>query len=165
MSSINLYKFLGDKKQVLKDSNHGATLIETISGNFKNGDINLINPVITLEPTTTSTVNKILKECNYCYVSDFGRYYYIDSMTCKAGTIIELQLSCDPLMSWNLEIIALSEGIVERNAEASGSNIYLDDSELHIYNNPNVVTYKFDYATGNLYEFGKQNFVLAVAGS
>ena len=164
-SSINLYKFVGDKKQVDKDTNHGSTLIETISGDFKQSTIDLLNPVIELEPTSTSTVSKILKECNYCYVSDFGRYYYIDNMSAKAGTTIELHLSIDPLMSWETEILALAEGIVERNAEAQGSNVYLDDSEIHVYNNPNIQTYDFDYASGNQYEFGKANFVLAVAGS
>lgn len=164
-SSISLYKFVGDKKQVNKDTSHGSTLIETISGNFKQASIDLLNPIIDLQPTSTSTVSKILTECNYCYVTDFSRYYYIDSMACKAGTIVELHLSIDPLMSWKTEILALSEGIIERNAEADGSNIYLDDSEIHVYNNPNIQTYAFDYATGNTYEFGKQNFVLAVAGS
>ena len=163
-SSINLYKFVGDKKQVDKDTNHGSTLIETITGDFKQESIDLLNPTIELEPTATSTVAKILKECNYCYVSDFGRYYFIDNMSCKSGTRIELQLSIDPLMSWETEILAMTEGIVERNAKTDGSNLFLDDSELHIYNNPNIQTYKFDYAAGNTYEFGNQNFVLAVAG-
>ena len=159
-NSLNLYKFIGDKKEVVKN----PTLVETISGDFK-GSVDLLNPVIELQPTSTSTVDKILQECNYCYVADLHRYYYIDNMVCRPGTIIELHLTIDVLNTWATEILALEEGIVERNAEASGSNIFLDDSEIHIYNNPNIQTYKFDYATGNTYEFGKQNFVLAVAGS
>lgn len=162
MSSINLYKFIGDKKQILKDTNHGSTLIETISGNWR-VDVDLLHPIIEIKPTNTSTIAVITKQVNYVYVADFGRYYYVDSMICKAGDIIELHLSIDVLFSWGTNILALEEGIIARNAEAAGSNLYLDDGEIHIYNNPNVQTYEFAYATGSL-QFGQQSFVLAVAG-
>ena len=163
MSSINLYKFIGDRKQLNKDTNHGATLIETISGTWKK-DVDILNPVIEIQPTETSTIAKITKQCNYAYVADFGRYYYITGMTCKAGNIIELTLSIDVLFSWATEILLLDEGIIERNSEASNSNLYLDDSEIHIYNDPHIQTYEFEYASGSL-TFGSQTFVMAVAGS
>lgn len=161
--SINLYKFTGDRKQILKDTNHGATFIETISGTWKN-DTDILKPVITLEPTTTSTIAKICKETNYAYIADFGRYYYVDDIIALPGSVLELHLSIDVLMSWATEILALTEGIVERNAQAANSNLYLDDAEIHIYNNPNIQTYDFSYASGSL-TFGNQAFVLAVAGS
>lgn len=160
--SLNLYKFTGDKKQVLKDTNHGATFIETISGTWKD-NTDILKPVITLEPTTTTTVQKICSQVNYVYISDFGRYYYVEDIITLPGTVIELHLSIDVLMSWATEILALSEGIVERNAEKANSNLYLDDSEIHIYNKPNIQTYEFDYASGSL-TFGQQEFILAVAG-
>ena len=160
MSSLNLYKFTGDKKQLRKSDNW--TLIETISGNWRQ-DTDILKPVFDISPTNTSTIAKLTKETNYVYVADFGRYYYVDDIICKAGNIIELYLSVDVLMSWGTEILALSEGIVSRNSEADNSNIYLDDSELHIYNNPNIQTYAFNYANGSP-TFGGQEFILAVAG-
>ena len=163
MSSINLYKFTGDRKQLNKDTNHGSTLIETVSGTWRK-DIDLLNPVIEIEPTQTSTIAKITKQCNYAYVSDFGRYYYITGMTCKAGNIIELSLAIDVRFSWASEILLLDEGIVERNAEASNSNLYLDDQEIHVYNDPHIQTYEFEVANGSL-AFGNQSFIMAVAGS
>ena len=45
-NSINLYKFIGDKKEVVKS----PTLVETISGDFK-VSVDLLNPVIELQPT------------------------------------------------------------------------------------------------------------------
>ena len=162
MSSVNLYKFSGDKKQLMKDSNHGATLLETISGNFRN-DVDLLNPVIEIHPTNTSTIAIITKQCNYVYISDFGRYYFVDNMICKPGDIIELHLSIDVLFSWATEIAALDQGIVERNGRASNSNLFLDDSEIHLYNNPYIVTYAFDYESGSL-TFGSPAYILGVAG-
>lgn len=161
--SLNLYKFTGDRKQVLKDSNHGAALIETINGSWR-ADTDILKPVITIEPTETSTIAKICKECNYAYLADFGRYYYIEDIVALPGSVLELHLSIDVLMSWATEILALNEGIVARNGEARNSNLYLDDAEIHIYNNPNIQTYKFTPAAGSL-TFGQQSFVLAVAGS
>ena len=163
MSSINLYKFIGDRKQLNKDSNHGSTLLETVSGNFR-GDVNLINPVIEIQPTQTSTIAILTKQCNYVYIADLGRYYFVDDIVCKAGNIIEMHLSLDVLFSWATQILALEQGIVARNGEASNSNLYLDDSEIHVYNNPHIVTYEFTYASGSL-TFGNPAYVLAVAGS
>lgn len=161
MSVIALYKFTGDKKQLIKlDS---LELVELISGTFKE-DINVLHPVIFIQPTETSTVNKIIKEVNYVEIADFGRYYFVDDIIAKNGTIIELHLSVDVLYTYQSHIKLIADGIVSRNAETQNSNLYLDDSEIHIYNNPNLQTYTFNYASGSL-QFGHQNFVLAVAGS
>lgn len=163
MSSVSLYKFNGDKRQLNKDTSHGSTLIETISGNFR-GDVDILAPVIEIIPTETSTIATILSNCNYVYVADLSRYYYVTGMTCKSGNVIEMSLSIDVLMSWKSGIENLSDGIIERNEEASGSNLYLDDGEIHVYNEPHIQTYEFTPATGSL-NFGSECFVLAVAGS
>ena len=160
-TNLSLYKFLGDKKQVDKSS---ATLIETITGDFRS-ETDVINPIIEIAPTATSTAAKILKETNYCYIDVLGRYYYVNNMRVMAGNVIQLSLTIDPLMTWKTQILNLREGIVERNEENRNSSMYLDDSEIHVYNKPHVTTYKFNYANGSL-QFGYQHesFVLAVAG-
>lgn len=161
MSVIALYKFTGDKKQLIKlDS---LELFELISGTFKE-DINVLKPVVFIQPTQTSTVNKIIKEVNYVEIADFGRYYFVDDIIAKNGTIIELHLSVDVLYTYQSHIKLISDGIIARNAQVRNSNLFLDDSEIHIYNNPNIQTYTFNYAAGSL-TFGNQSFILAVAGS
>lgn len=157
---LGLYKFKGDKKQLIKVND--MVLLELISGDLK-ADTDIINPVITLEPTETSTIAKILQEVNYVHIADFGRYYFVTDIIAKPGSVLELRLAIDVLTSWAAQIQLLSEGIVLRNSEASHSNLYLDDNELHIYNKPNVVTYDFSYASGSL-EFGDGCYILAVAG-
>ena len=158
--TIGLYNFKGDKKQLIKVND--MVLLELISGDLKE-DTDIINPVITLQPTETSTITKILTEVNYVHIADFGRYYFVTDIVGKAGSVIELRLAIDVLTSWAAQIKLLNEGIVLRNAEASHSNLFLDDNELHIYNKPNVVTYDFSYATGSL-QFGDGCYILAVAG-
>lgn len=161
MSVLALYKFTGDKKQLIKlDS---LELIELISGEFRE-DINVLKPVVFIQPTELSTVNKIIKEVNYVEIADFGRYYFVDDIIAKNGTIIELHLSVDVLYTYQSHIKLIADGIVARNAQVRNSNLFLDDSEIHIYNNPNLQTYTFNYAANSL-QFGQPAFVLAVAGS
>jgi len=161
-TNLSLYKFVGDKRQLNKDTSHGSTLVETINGDFRT-DTDVLNPVIEIEPTSTSTIAKILKECNYAYIDILGRYYYIENMQAQSGNRIRLSLKVDVLMTWKAQILTLNQGIVERNGEASNSNLFLDDSEIHLYNNPHICTYKFSYASGSL-EFNSGSYVLAVAG-
>lgn len=164
MNSLTLYKYTGDPRRLIKDASHGLTQIEVLSGSFRH-DVNLLTPVIEIEATSTTTVNKLLTECNYVYISDLQRYYFVDSVRCLNGTLVELTLNIDVYMTWSLAIQNISQGIVERNEEEANSNVYLDDSEIHVYNNPNIQTYAFEYAAGNTYTFGNQHFILAVAGS
>ena len=158
--TLGLYNFKGDKKQL--DKINDMVTLELISGELK-ADTDIINPVITIEPTATSTIAKILKETNYVHIADFGRYYFVTDIIAKPGSVLELHLAIDVLTSWSAQIKLLNEGIVLRNAEASHSNLYLDDNELHIYNKPNVVTYEFSYASGSK-TFGDGCYILAVAG-
>lgn len=158
--SIALYNFKGDKKQLIKVND--MTLLELMTGELR-VDTDIINPVLTIEPTETSTVAKLAKEVNYIEIADFGRYYFVTDIIAKSGTLLEFYLAIDVLTSWQADIKLLNEGIVLRNAEASHSNLYLDDNELHIYNKPNIVTYGFDYVQGSK-QFGDGCYILAVAG-
>lgn len=158
--SLALYNFKGDKKQLIKVDD--MVLLELMSGELRS-DTDIINPVVTIEPTETSTVAKLTKEVNYVQIADFGRYYFVTDIIAKSGTLLEFHLAIDVLTSWQSDIKLLNEGIVLRNAESRHSNLFLDDNELHIYNKPNIVTYEFSYATGSK-EFGDGCYILAVAG-
>ena len=72
-----------------------GTLIE---GYYRNSDpLSLLTPVIRIEANTTTPT------WNYCYIPDFGRYYYIAEWTHEEGVWIA-QLSCDVLASYKDEI-------------------------------------------------------------
>lgn len=70
------------------------------------GTIDILRPIIHMN----------LKEqfiYNYCYIPDFNRYYYIDSIEIFPNNLYELRLKCDVLMSFKDSIIG-SVGLLKK---------------------------------------------------
>lgn len=76
------------------------TAVTTLSGYLKN-DCDVINPRIVVE--NTGMIN-----ANYCYIADFGRYYYIDRQTIMSNYKVMLEMSVDVLESFKTQIKNLS---------------------------------------------------------
>ena len=157
-STVYLYKNSSSRETVDKSSY--LSQIESISGEYR-GPVNVLNPVIQITPTTTTTQSKLLSECNYVYLPDLGRYYYVRSKTAVTANIIELELEVDVLYSFKTAILA-QKVIVSRNEK--DYSLYLDDTELKVYNNPNICTYNFKDSLGTSTGFTAEQFVMAVAG-
>ena len=91
--------------------NKRIDLISELNCTFKD-DIDMLNPVLLVKNYTGG---------NYCYLSDFGRFYYIDDVGLLKGGVYQLHCSVDVLKSYadDLEI----------------AEYYSDDGVLHsIYN-------------------------------
>lgn len=157
-SQISLYSNKASKEVVDKSSD--LVLIETMSGDFR-GSMSVLRPVIQIKLTSTSTASKIISECNYVYIREFSRYYFVTAVNTTANNYIELELSIDVLMSWKTSILA-QKVIVSRNEKEY--SLYLDDSVLKVYNKPNITVYHFKDGQGNEQGFTSQKFVLAMAG-
>lgn len=156
---INLYSNKAPEEKIDKSSD--LTLIESLNVEFK-GPVDILNPIIQIESTATTTQAKILTQCNYIYIQELSRYYYVTAIVCPFNDVFELTCRVDPLMSWKTGILAQSV-IVARNEK--DYRLYLDDSALKIYNNPNISTYNFRDSLGNITGFTAQEFILALAGS
>ena len=65
---------------------------------------------------------------NYCYIADFGRYYYIDDITQIRKNLWQYTLRCDVLMSF-AEQIKANKAIIERTESQKYYNKNFDDSE------------------------------------
>lgn len=152
-NTVLIYSQECEKIQINKADNW--TLIDTISGSWKDDEIDILNPSIVLEATTDLTYSKILTEANYVYIGDFGRYYYINKITAMKGNLFKLSLTIDPCMSWLSYILDLY-AIVDR--QELKYNLYLSDSFVRTYNNPYTTVYEFP--TG----FSGYAYILAVAG-
>lgn len=76
------------------------TAVTTLSGYLKN-DCDVINPRIVVE--NTGMIN-----ANYCYIAEFGRYYYIDRQTIMSNYKVMLEMSVDVLESFKTQIKNLS---------------------------------------------------------
>lgn len=92
------------------------------------GTIDILRPTIQMQ----------IKEkfiYNYCYIPDFNRYYYIDSIEVFPNNLYELRLKCDVLMSFKDSIIG-SIGILKRKVYNGyiESGISEVKKEVKIYN-------------------------------
>lgn len=157
-SHITLYSNKASEETI--DKSGSLVKIEDLTGDFR-GSVNVLHPIIQITPTVSSTATKILSECNYMYIQELNRYYYVTGITCLAN-IFELELRVDVLMSWKTAILA-QKVIVSRNEKEW--KLYLDDSALKVYNNPNITTYNFRDLQGNVTKFNAEEYVLALAGS
>lgn len=160
--SIVFYKCSCSNEVV--DKTNFITSLDTLTGEYR-GEVNILNPVIRISPTTNATTVKILTECNYAYIATLGRYYYVNDITAIAKDVIEIRLAVDVLYSWRTAIKA-QQVIVSRNEEQF--SLYLDDPVLKVYNNPNITVYNFKKTVDNetvVAAFSDFEYILALAGT
>lgn len=72
----------------------------------------------------------LLNNCNYVYIEDFKRYYYITNKRSINTDVIELSLKCDVLMSFKNDILN-SKGLIIKSEnlinDYINSDIYVND--------------------------------------
>ena len=119
------------------------------SGTLK-AQSSIIDPVIQFKADLSA-----LKYCNYMYIQEFGRYYFVNDIISIYNDIVEIHAHVDVLRTFGDEILA-NTGITRR--QETQWNLYLQDNVIKAYQNPLVLTREFP--TG----FSTKEFVLAVAG-
>lgn len=97
---ITLYSTGSEYERITKNLSSGLTL----TGNIR-GDSSITNPSFLIEHQNPS-------QYNYCYIPEFGRYYFITDIISYRTNIWRLECSVDVLMSFKTEILNL-EVIVE----------------------------------------------------
>ena len=144
--TITLYKTSDENSRVVK------TLTDNISmtGNIVE-ETNVISPSILI-----SNIENIASY-NYCFITEFGRYYYIKEIISVRNGIWRLNLRVDVLMTY-------SDGIKDLNAivmrQQNQVNLLLDDGYIPIQANQENSMISFPNSfTKNL------NYILAVSGS
>lgn len=142
--SLILYTNLSDTNVVDKR----LTQVASLSGTLKDRT-SILNPSILIEGT-------LPPDCNYFYISDFNRYYYIDDIISVSNNTYQITGHVDVLKTYASEIRA-STGIVAR--QENNWNLYVDDGSFKTYQNPIFRIDKFPSG------FSSLNFILAVAGN
>lgn len=124
----------------------------TLTGTLKAGT-SITDPVITIEASP-----EVIAASNYMTISDFNRKYFITNVKSIRTGLWEISAHVDVLTSFKTAILT-NRGIIARNEKKW--NLYLDDGEFRVYNNP-IVTTKIFPTTG----FSTENatYVLAMAG-
>lgn len=107
MSILKIYKNKSNQNIV----NKKIELISTLECKFKD-DIDMLNPILLIKNYTGG---------NFCYVSDFKRYYYIDDVRVLKGGVYQLNCSVDVLKSYAKEL--------------ENADYYSNDGVLHLIDN------------------------------
>lgn len=127
--TISLFKTASENNRVVKvitDEKH-------LSGELRN-QTSVLNPSIRIESADN------ISGYNYCYIPEFGRYYYIADITSVRTNCWVINLRCDVLMSYSSQIKALTP-IIER--EEIGFKAGLIDSDIPIDVNKKIEKYYF----------------------
>lgn len=131
--------------------NKTFTVNATITGQVKS-NVDIINPVFII--ATPSDIN-----INYCYCSDFNRYYYVDNVEVMTGGKVALNCRVDVLKSFANGIKDLN-CIIDKQEKTSESNLYKDDGSFVMLNKAQNQVINFSNGLNDNFEY-----VLVVAGA
>ena len=153
MATIKLYKMKQDKKVVDKTL-APADQIAQLTALFK-GDCTITDPVIEV------AYGSEYLNANYMYISDFGRYYFIEQTVVSEQRII---YSChvDVLKSFSTDIRNMT-ALVSRSE--NNYNLYLNDKYFKVLNYKNDEVFRFPKETRNKFTNKFYSYVLVVAGA
>lgn len=143
--NIKFYTNLSEKNAV----NKNITLLNDFTGTLRE-ESSIIDPVFTI--TSLSS----LATCNYAYIPDFGRYYFINNIKCLRNNYYQVSMHVDVLMTYKNQILANS-AIIERNE--TQYDLKINDGLFKTQQNPRIA--QFEFPNG----FTNWDFVLAVAGN
>lgn len=141
--SIELMQNMSDENVV----NKTVISLSTVTGEFRD-ETSILNPVIKIEGSIPTT-------CNYFYIAEFNRYYYINDIKSIRNNLFEISGHVDVLKTYASQLRECS-GIVAR--QQVKWNMYIDDSVFKLYQNPRFRTEVFSNG------FSTMEFVFAVAG-
>lgn len=147
MGQIVLYKNNSEDYALTKSLNAQITLDSCV---FKD-DSSVENPNIVISTGSDIT------ECNYMYIADLHRYYFIREIGVVRAGVYYIRGHVDVLSTYATEIKACS-AIIARQENLF--NMYLDDPEFKTLNKSQVVTKRF--SSGGFTK--NMQYVLVVAG-
>lgn len=110
--NIILYQTTSERERINKDLSSALYL----SGALR-GECSVTNPSFNIEVTNPS-------DYNYCYIPDFGRYYYITNIVSVRTNIWRIDCDVDVLMSFRDAIL---------NLDVIVSDISLGESPVSTY--------------------------------
>jgi hypothetical protein len=101
---IILYKLFGENERV--DKTNYMMLYTQITG-YLRSQTSITHPSIQVESDS-------FLDCNYAYIEEFSRYYFIREIISIRNNLWQLELDCDVLMSFKDRILSLT-AFVSRN--------------------------------------------------
>lgn len=114
---IILHVNSSEKQAITKSLDSGITL----TGSLRN-ESSVINPSFIIEHENPSGFN-------YCYISDFGRYYFITNITAIRTGIWKIDCSVDVLMSFRTQILNLDVIVSDLSLGESPTETYMQGNQ------------------------------------
>ena len=111
---IKLYKTSSPRKKLVKDLTDGITLTGTLRGQSS-----VMSPSLQIQDIAVIGYN-------YCYIPDFGRWYYINDIDALRSNLYELSLGIDVLMTYAAEI-RKNYAIIDKVENFGAAYNYIND--------------------------------------
>lgn len=127
---IKLYKTSSPRKKLVKELSDGITLVGTLRAQSS-----VMSPTFTVQDTAVVGYN-------YCYIPDFGRWYYINGIDALRSNLYELSLGIDVLMTYAAEI-RNNTAIIDRTESGTTANVYIDNGTFVNTSKLETATYNF----------------------
>lgn len=154
---VTLYQFSGDERVL--DKSGLLTQLAVDVALVPSAKFDLLNPTFTLKITGNNNTQNWRGNANYLYISEWGRYYFIDNLAVAPGDNI-LIASCreDVLYSFKDQIVNF-EGFAVRS-QSVGMN-YITDNKIPV--DPNRVSvYNMDFGSPFSTNLNGAQYVLTV---
>ena len=110
---IILYKTQSERERINKTLSDSLTLTGTLRG-----ESSVINPSFIIQYENLSSYN-------YCYISDFGRYYFINNITSIRNGLWKIDCSVDVLMSYKQAILNLNVIVSDVSSGENPDSVYI----------------------------------------
>lgn len=114
---IVLYTTGSEKERIVKTLSNGLTLTGTLRE-----ESSVINPSFIIQDENPSSYN-------YCYISEFNRYYFITNITSIRTNLWRIDCSVDVLMSFASEILNLDVIVSNLSAGENGETSYFSGEQ------------------------------------
>lgn len=133
--NVNLYQNESPVEKIGKN----LTNSHTISDVVLKRDTSILRPVLLINSAQD------IYTYNYMYISEFGRYYFIDDIRSINNNMWEISAHVDVLETYKTQILA-NTAILKRQEKKF--NLYLDDPEFKVLNNYRIQTKRFAGTSG-----------------
>lgn len=143
---IKLFKTSSPRKKLVKELTDGITLTGTLRGQSS-----VMSPSLQIQDVAVIGYN-------YCYIPDFGRYYYINDINALRANLYELSLRIDVLMTY-AEAIRKNYAIVDKVESFGSAYSYINDGS---WVNTNRMEQSIINFSGGFNDNGE--FILITAG-
>ena len=132
--TIELYRNLSDGKVVDKK----ITLLKTLENVKLLDKFDILNPRLKV---SRETFSELYNQCNYCFIPDFGRYYFIEKSI--ESNFVYLQCSVDVRKTYGSALRSLTCTVTRNEYLRNG---YLHDENYSVYAYEQIVCKMFPNA-------------------